>query len=168
MSERRHIASRYGFRIRRATLRDLEELVHQRRGMWEDMRVGDRDSLDAADMAFRNWVKSEITKGKLVAWIVETTGNVVVGGGCLWLRPAQPRPRPGKLAVPYLLSMFTEPGFRRKGVASRIVKEAIRWSRKNGYPSIVLHASKKGRSLYRRYGFKRTWEMRLDLEKRKK
>jgi GNAT superfamily N-acetyltransferase len=69
---------------------------------------------------------------------------------------------------PYLFSMFTEPRFRRKGVASRILKEAIRWSRKNGYGRILLHASKKGRRLYGENGFTRTWEMRLELDRRKR
>lgn len=140
----------------------MEELVHQRRGMWEDMGVGDSGLLDAADKAFRRWVKAEIRKERLLGWIVEASDGLA-GGGCLWLRPVQPRPRSRKLVEPYLLSMFTEPNFRRKGVASRILNEAIKWSQRNGYTQILLHASQKGRSLYRKYGFTRTWEMRLEL-----
>jgi GNAT superfamily N-acetyltransferase len=135
--------------------------------MWEDMGIRDSRVLDDADRAYRKWVKSEITKGNVVGWIVEDSEHVAAGGGCLWLRPSQPRPQSKRLAEPYLLSMFTEPDFRRKGVASRIVKEAMEWCERNGYARFSLHASRKGRRLYRRHGFTRTWEMRLELGKRK-
>ena len=67
------------------------------------------------------------------------------------------------MVQPYLLSMYTEPDFRRRGVASMVVKEAINWCRKNKYERLMLHASEMGRKVYSQLGFKRTWEMRLDL-----
>jgi len=60
--------------------------------------------------------------------------------------------------------MYTEPEFRRRGVASMVVSKAIEWCRKKGYGRLMLHASEMGRSVYKRFGFRRTWEMRLDLE----
>ncbi|HLY77617.1 MAG TPA: GNAT family N-acetyltransferase, partial [Thermoplasmata archaeon] len=65
--------------------------------------------------------------------------------------------------VPYLFSMYTEPGFRGRGLASRIVREAIRLSRRRGYTRVVLHAAPLGRRVYSRLGFERSWEMRLLL-----
>jgi GNAT superfamily N-acetyltransferase len=132
--------------------------------MWEDMGVNDSALLEAGDRAYKKWVKSEIAHGRIVGWIVENRDGVVAGGGGIWLRPAQPRPQAKWLIDPYLLSMFTEPQFRRMGVGSRIVEEAIAWCRKQGHNRILLHASKKGRGLYRKYGFTRTWEMRLELD----
>jgi GNAT superfamily N-acetyltransferase len=131
--------------------------------MWQDIGIGEQSSLDEADRDYRKWAKSALENGSLVGWIVETPERIIAGGGCLWLRPEQPRPDLKELAVPYLLSMFTEPEFRRKRVASRIVEEAIEWCKRNGYRRVLLHASKKGRGLYRKYGFTRTWEMRLEL-----
>jgi hypothetical protein len=45
-----------------------------------------------------------------------------------------------------------------------VVSKAIEWSRKQGYGRLMLHASDMGRKVYSKFGFKRTWEMRLDLE----
>ncbi len=68
---------------------------------------------------------------------------------------------------PYLLSMFTEPRFRRRGVATLVVHAAIDWCKKNKYERLMLHASEMGRKVYANFGFKRTWEMRLDVAKHK-
>jgi GNAT superfamily N-acetyltransferase len=81
------------------------------------------------------------------------------------LHPIQPNPRRDYTMQPYLLSMYTEPDFRKRGVASIVVSKAIEWSRKHEYGRLVLHASDMGRKVYKKFGFKRTWEMRLDLER---
>jgi hypothetical protein len=45
-----------------------------------------------------------------------------------------------------------------------IVGEAIGWCRMRGYTRVRLHASEMGRPVYRKFGFRRGWEMRLDLD----
>jgi len=152
------------FFLREASIRDADLLVQHRRGMWEDLGSWNRSVLNEADGVYRRWLKSAFKKRAVVGWIVETKKGVAAGSGCIWLRPAQPRPNLKAQIQPYLLSMYTQPPFRRQGVAARIVKEAIRWCRKNGYSRLALHASKYGRNLYRKYGFTRSWEMRLKLE----
>ena len=152
--------------VRKATQRDIEILVHQRRGMWEDIGFKNKPALDYADSAYRRWVKSALRNKTLQGWIAETKQGDAAGGGCVWLQPMEPVPYHKRLVQPYLLSMYTEPQFRRKGVASRIVAEAVNWCKKNGYPRLTLHASRKGRSLYRKHGFIRTWEMRRQLSRK--
>lgn len=156
-------------KIRRATLRDMKILVAHRRGMWFDIRYKNKKLLDVADKAYRRWAKPRLKTGELVGFIVESGGQVA-GSGCIWLQPVQPRPgRPGLKGgiQPYLLSMYTEHPFRKKGVATKIVKEAVRWAKVRGFARMTLHASEMGRSVYQKLGFKQTWEMRLDLKSRK-
>ena len=166
MKRKRHESkSRQRFIRRDAVARDVDLLVRHRREMWKDLGVRKKLVLDKADRAYRKWVKSGFKNRSLLGWIVETKQGVVAGSGCIWLRPAQPRPNVKVQIQPYLLSIYTEPPFRRKGVASQVVKEAIKWCRRNGYSRLALHASKYGRGLYRKYGFIRSWEMRLRLER---
>ncbi len=81
------------------------------------------------------------------------------------MQPTQPHPERRKRKQPYLMSMFTEPSVRGKGVASEIVRAAVEWSRANGYTYVMLHASEMGRGVYERLGFERlVWLMRLKLE----
>ena len=148
--------------VARATLRDIDTLVQQRRAMWEDLGIYNRDILDRADRVYKPWAKTRLRRGELRAWVVRNRDSVA-GGGCLWLQPVQPRPRSPMKVQPYLLSMYTDPKFRRRGVASMVVQEAIDWCRKNGYHRLMLHASDMGRKVYRNFGFHRTWEMRLDV-----
>ena len=70
-----------------------------------------------------------------------------------------------RLVVPYLMSMYTVKGFRRKGVASLIVKGALKWCREHEYDGVVLHASKEGRSVYEGLGFEPSNEMRFKFRK---
>src|SRR5712692_3343720 len=153
------------FRVRRASLKDLELLVQHRRGMWSDMEVGDSSELDVADRAYRVWARQRLKNGSLLGWIVEDARGRVAGSGCLWLRSVQPFPGSTGPAEPYLLSMYTDPGFRHQGVASRVVKSAVDWCKRGGYPLMRLHASRMGRGVYKQQGFERSWEMRLRLKK---
>ncbi len=153
-----------GYRVRRAAARDTYILVLHRRRMWEDIGGRTPEQLDAADPVYRRWYLRETKAGRYVAFVAENPRGRVVASGCLWLQPGQPRPGDASCVDPYLLSMYTEPEYRGKGLATRIVREAIRWCRENGYGRMTLHASKMGRGVYRRLGYERTWEMRIRMK----
>jgi GNAT superfamily N-acetyltransferase len=154
------------FLVRKAVSRDLELLVRHRRGMWIDLGFREKGTLHEADRVYRKWAKSGFKNISLLGWVAETRDGAEIASGCIWLRAAQPRPNLKKQVQPYLLSLYTEPPFRRKGVAFLVVKEAIKWCKRNGYSRLALHASRKGRGLYRKLGFSRTWEMRLNLQRK--
>jgi len=52
-----------------------------------------------------------------------------------------------------IVNVFTEPRWRRRGIAGLLVKEIITWSRNEQIDRLLLHASDKGRSVYERLGF---------------
>ncbi len=162
-TRRRHNRKRTRVKLRRATRHDLDVLVRQRRGMWFDMGERNRIKLDEHDRTFRRWVRLRLKSRKVVGWVAETDGGDVVAGAIVWLRPSISEPGVRRLVQPYLLSMYTEPKWRRLGLASRIAAEAIRWAKINGYGEIRLHASSMGRRIYIRQGFRRTWEMKREL-----
>ena len=144
-------------------MRDLDALVHQRREMWKALGIKNGELHDRGDVVYKRWARARLKNHQLIAWIVKSSDGKVAGGGCVWLQQVQPRPHRKSMVQPYLLSMFTEPDFRRRGVASKVVKDAIEWCRRNKYERLMLHASEMGRKVYSQLGFKRTWEMRLDL-----
>jgi len=150
--------------IRRATTRDLDVLVHHRRRMFEDMgRPYTPDEHAVHDREYRRWAKRLMSKGEFVAWIAGMNGGAPAASGAIWLQERQPRPGQTDCRVPYLLSMYTEPDFRGRGLATRIVKEAMRWAKREGHRFMTLHASKQGRGVYSRLHWERTWEMHVKL-----
>lgn len=163
MPARRRTTAKSKLSVHKAGLRDLDTLVHQRRAMWLALGVRNNEQHVKGDRVYKRWARARLKNHELMAWVVKSSDGRVAGGGCVWLEPVQPRPHRASMVQPYLLSMYTEPDFRRRGVASMVVKEAIEWCRKNKYERLMLHASEMGRKVYSQLGFKRTWEMRLDL-----
>jgi GNAT superfamily N-acetyltransferase len=132
--------------------------------MWREIRRWHPGDLDRADPAYRQWVRRETTAGRFFGFVVESGAGRVVGSGAVWLQPAQPRP--GRLSrpyLPYILSMYTEPSHRGRGVASELVLAMVQWAKARGYARITLHASRFGHSVYQRLGFRESNEMRLTL-----
>lgn len=144
-------------------MRDLDALVCQRRAMWKALGIRNNELHVKGDRVYKRWARTRLKNHELMAWVVKSSDGRVAGGGCVWLQSVQPRPHRESMVQPYLLSMYTEPRFRRRGVASMVVKEAIDWCKRNKYERLMLHASEMGRKVYSKLGFKRTWEMRLDL-----
>jgi GNAT superfamily N-acetyltransferase len=149
--------------ISHATLGDLDLLVTHRLEMWLDIHPELEADVRKSEGATREWIRDKLSEGKLVGFVARTASGAVAGSGCVWIREEQPRPTNPRHETPYLMSMYTEKGYRRKGVAKMIVREAIEWGRERGYERIVLHASKEGRPLYESFGFEPASEMRLKL-----
>ena len=75
-------------------------------------------------------------------------------------------PRPGYVQGEpegLIVSMWTEPEHRRRGLGRLVVEAILAWGRANGVTRFTLHASNEGRPLYALYGFEPTNEMRLSL-----
>lgn len=156
-----------GFKIRRANSKDIGLLVQHRHRMFEEMISPTEEELRLHDEAYRAWARDMMKRKLLHAYILETSDGRPAASGGVWLRETQPSPGHPYGMVPYVLSVYTRPEFRRKGLASMIMKEAMEWGRRHGYYKIVLHASRTGRKVYSQLGWKRTWEMefRYDEER---
>lgn len=90
---------------------------------------------------------------------------MVVGGAGVQLQPILPRPldasRIGEGPRGTIVNVFTEPQWRRRGIAGLLMKEIITWSMDEHLDRLLLHASDDGRSLYERLGFIAGNEMHL-------
>lgn len=121
-----------------------------------------------AEAQFRDLIQT----GDYVGWLAVPAANPakVVAGAGIFLRPSLPSPRKvngltvgvttGKLGL--LINVYTEPEWRRRGVALLLMQRAIDWSREQQIDRLILHASDAGRPLYAKMGFVPTNEMRLE------
>src|SRR5262249_19148662 len=107
------------------------------------------------------WVQEKMLAGEYLTWLAVTHDGAVAGGAGLWLMDWPPHmvgtgPRRGNI-----LNVYTEPEFRRRGLARQLTLAAMHWCRTNGIDCVILHASDEGRPLYESLGFQRTNEMRI-------
>jgi GNAT superfamily N-acetyltransferase len=148
--------------IRQATLDDIPELLRHRRGMYEDMGYDDPEALQAMVSTCKPYLATALANGTLQAWLA-CVGEKVVAGGFVLVSPWPSHPYDGQCRRATILNLYTDPPFRRQGIARRLMQTMIGWCRQEGFVHVTLHASDKGRPLYEGLGFEVTNEMRLDL-----
>jgi len=59
----------------------------------------------------------------------------------------------------YLLNVFVEPEFRKRGLAHLLIELCLAEAHRRGIRVVTLHASDAGRSVYEKFGFHATSEM---------
>jgi len=155
-------AVRLTYRV--ASSADLATLVAHRHRMWAAIGRGTEPEIREHDPRYRRWLLRQFRAGTVVGVLAESSDGTAAGSGVVWFRPDQPRPRVRTETAPYILSMYTRPEWRGKGIASGIVRRLVSACRQRGYGYVILHASPQGRSVYRRLGFERTWEMRYFID----
>ncbi len=148
--------------IRQATPDDVSEILHQRRGMYEDMDYRDRDALSAMLSTCRPYLTTALANGSFRGWMA-LEGERIVAGGAVLISPWPSHPYDLECRRATILNVYVCPEFRRKGIARRLMRTMIDWCRKQGFASVYLHASKDGKPLYQALGFEPTSEMRLKL-----
>jgi GNAT superfamily N-acetyltransferase len=152
------------FSLRPATVGDAPVLAYQRRAMFEAIGSVAPTDGPVLEEAVRGYIERAMPAGTFYAWVVECSAGIVAGGG-LQLRTLMPRP--GYVAGEpegLIVSMWTEPDFRRRGLGRRVLEAMLAWAEERGIRRLTLHASDDGRPLYSLYGFTPTNEMRLELD----
>src|SRR5262249_33244428 len=113
--------------------------------------------------ATRPWLRQALADGSYRAWLAQAPDRRVAAGGGVLISSWPARPEDFHTQRALILNVYTEPEFRRQGLARGVMLLIIQWLREQGLASVVLHASDEGRSLYESLGFEPTNEMRLWL-----
>jgi GNAT superfamily N-acetyltransferase len=148
--------------IRKATVDDIPELLRHRQGMYADMGRNDAKAMSRMLETCEPYLATALANGTLHGWLA-CAGEQIVAGGVLLIGPWPSHPYDGQCRRATILNMYTDPAFRRQGIARRLMQSMIDWCRTQGFMNVTLHASDKGRPLYESLGFEPTNEMRLDL-----
>jgi GNAT superfamily N-acetyltransferase len=157
--------------IRRATPADEEVIAWHRARMFQDMGMVPDDLFESFRAKSAERVRPSLASGEYIGWLVphpEDADKIIAGAGVMLREiPPIPLPRASGETVVYdtgqalILNVFTEPEWRRRGIARLLLERIIAWCREQRIESVVLHASEEGRALYQQLGFMQTNEMRL-------
>jgi GNAT superfamily N-acetyltransferase len=142
------------YRVRPATLTDVDTLVRHRIHMFTDMAVP--MDVAALDRAFRAWLADMMPAGTYRAWVVETSVGHAVGGGGITVLPWPPGPTYPGDRLAFVYNVYVDPPHRRRGLARLIMQAIHAWCRDAGVGSIALNASRDGRPLYEALGYVET------------
>ena len=135
--------------------------------MFQDMGDVSRDAFEILRAKAQARLKEWLASDDYVGWLATPADQpeIVVGGAGVQLQPILPRPvnpsTVGEGRQGTVVNVFTEPQWRRRGIAGLLIKEIITWSKDEHLDRLLLHASDEGRSVYERLGFIAGNEMRF-------
>ena len=151
--------SETGLQTRRATLADAALIVSHRRAMFDAMAKADPAVLDEMTRNFEPWLLPHLADGRYTGWITTQDDLPIASAGLLLLDwPPLPRDPVGSLRG-YILNVYVEPEYRRRGLARALTELCLNDARSRNIRVVTLHASEEGRSLYEGLGFKASNEM---------
>jgi GNAT superfamily N-acetyltransferase len=149
--------------IREGTVTDISTIARHRRRMCEDMDYSDNTALSMMVEATTEYLEKAIPEGSFRSWLACDNDEVVAGGAVIivpW--PAHAYDLECRRAT--ILNVYTDPEYRRRGIARQIMQTMIDWCKQEGFARVTLHASEHGRHLYESLGFVQNNEMRLNLQ----
>jgi len=105
------------------------------------------------DKALKDFYTRNLAAGTYVSWLAFDGDKIVGTSGMSFAeKPPYSTCTTGKLGI--LSSMYTDPDYRRKGIATELLDRVVKEAKDHGCGTIYITASDMGVKLYESYGFK--------------
>lgn len=157
--------------IRTATLADVDIIARHRVSMFSDMGRATPEIREPLRRLTTEYLLEAIPRGEYFGWLAasgDDSHHIVAGAGAQVRRvlPFPLKQPDGSVQAAWgaqaiVINVYTEPDFRRRGLARRLMQEVIAWAGASKQESLVLHAAPAAVALYEQLGFSATMEMRL-------
>jgi ribosomal protein S18 acetylase RimI-like enzyme len=145
--------------IRTAEPTDAALISAHRRAMFAEIDKLDESLLSTLERRSVSWTERMIREGKYYGWIATDAGRPAASAGLLILDwPPHPFDPEGELRG-YLLNVYVDPEYRKRGLAHELVERCMAEARLRRIRVVTLHSSPAGRPIYQRIGFHATNEM---------
>ena len=145
-----------------ATPEDVETLGHLRWEM-ESERKAHVPEHDAYLEAYVRDVRPALASGLYRAWLAEADGEAVACTVLItWIMPPTTEQMHRKRG--YVSSVYTRLGYRRQGIARRLMEMLVACAREEGVQKLLLKASEMGAPLYLSMGFEHSGALEMELE----
>lgn len=139
--------------VRQATDEDLLQIADLRWRLKSEDAANFDDSQRAAFVSA--FVKEQSQSGNFTHWLAEVDGHVVAVMSIGRIAKL-PSPDQESAALGYLTNCYTLPGFRRRGIGSRLLAAIIRWTKEHGYELLLVWPSDSSYAFYERSGFRKS------------
>lgn len=159
------------FAIRLAGVSDAALIAAQRTRMFQEMGLVPESLFEPYRAKCETRIREMLRSSEYIGWLASPNERFdqIVAGVAVQLRNVLPHPvgEPGgEISIgegrhASIINVFTEPEWRRRGIAKLLLEQIIAWARTERLDRLVLHASDEGRALYDHIGFVPTNEMRF-------
>src|SRR5450759_2221901 len=123
--------------IRAASLADIPEILRQRRRMYEDTHHTDSVVLDAVVSLSSAYLKTAIADGSFRAWLAADRDRIIAGGAVI-ISPLPAHPYDLECRRATILNVYTDPEYRRRGIARKLMQTIIAWCQREGFARVTL------------------------------
>jgi GNAT superfamily N-acetyltransferase len=148
---------------RAATVYDIAALTNLRLAFLTEVSTDPPGPRTRGDIS--EYFRRAIPAGQFFAYVAVAQSQIIASSGLVYHDhpPSQfhPTGREG-----YIMNMYTQPAWRRRGIATKIIQLLIEHAAKNRCDRVSLHTHPQGQSIYAKAGFIPVeTEMRLNLQK---
>ena len=134
---------------KRLTEKELDIFIEMRINQLKE--EGAKEDIDLVP-ALRDYYKCHMADGTFVSWLAVDNEEIIGTSGMSFVeKPPYFGCPSGKMGL--LSSMFTNPRYRRMGIAKELLHRVVEEARKYGCGTIQITASDMGVKLYESYGF---------------
>ena len=136
-------------RYKRLTEKELNTFIHMRINQLRE--EGAKEEMDLVP-ALKEYYTRHMADGTFVSWLAIDEENIIGTSGMSFVeKPPYFGCPSGKIGL--LSSMFTDPEYRRRGIAKELLSRVIDDAREYGCGTIQITASDMGVKLYTDFGF---------------
>lgn len=134
---------------KKLTEKELDTFIHMRINQLRE--EGAAEDIDLVP-ALRDYYKRHMADGTFVSWLALDGKKIVGTSGMSFVeKPPYFGCPTGRIGL--LSSMFTDPDYRRRGIARELLSKVVEEARKYGCGTVQITASDMGVKLYSAYGF---------------
>lgn len=138
---------------KRAAAEDIEQLTETRiRVLRAANKLSPDTDMSEVERQSYEYYRQAFSDGTHIAYLV-FDGSCFVGTGGVSFYQVMPTYHNPSGRKAYIMNMYTDPEYRRKGIARGTLDRLISDVRERGITSISLEATEMGRPLYEKYGF---------------
>lgn len=131
--------------IRAATVDDVAAIAAH--------RFDERPAPAAPVAQYADWLRPRIADGRYLGRLAIVDGQVIAGAGAVLLDWGPRRDSGAMHLLARINNVYTEPAFRRRGIARALLRAVLDDCRGRGIAYATLAATADGAALYRALGF---------------
>ncbi|MCM1181435.1 MAG: GNAT family N-acetyltransferase [Clostridium sp.] len=138
---------------KKATIEDINVLTKSRIEVLKSAnQLADDVNMSEVETQSYDYYKQALSDGTHTAYLVFDGDWFIGAGGISYFRvmPTYHNPSGNKA---YIMNMYTNPDYRRLGIAYKTLELLVADAREKGVKAISLEATDMGRPLYEKFGF---------------